>query len=69
MHAAAALGKPLLAVFGGGTWPRFLPAVEPSVTVTVGVSCEPWLAPEPVAQPVVSSLQATCVPVQLPRRR
>lgn len=39
MHLAAALGKPVLAVFGGGTWPRFLPAVDPSVSITVGVPC------------------------------
>jgi hypothetical protein len=39
MHAAAALGKPVLAVFGGGTWPRFLPAVDPSVSLAVGVPC------------------------------
>ncbi len=39
MHAAAAFGKPVLAVFGGGARLRFAPAVEPSVVVTVGVSC------------------------------
>ncbi len=39
MHVAAALGKPVLAIFGGGTWPRFLPAVDPSVSITVGVPC------------------------------
>jgi ADP-heptose:LPS heptosyltransferase/SAM-dependent methyltransferase len=39
MHIAAAMGKPVVAVFGGGTWPRFRPAVEPSVAVTVGVPC------------------------------
>lgn len=39
MHVAAALGKPVLAVFGGGTWPRFVPAVEPSVALLVGVPC------------------------------
>ena len=39
MHAAAAVGKPVLAVFGGGTWPRFRPAVEPSVALLVGVPC------------------------------
>lgn len=39
MHLAAALGRPVLAVFGGGTWPRFLPAVDPSVSITVGVPC------------------------------
>jgi ADP-heptose:LPS heptosyltransferase/predicted nucleic acid-binding Zn-ribbon protein len=39
MHIAAALGKPVLAVFGGGTWPRFLPQVNPSIAITVGVPC------------------------------
>ncbi len=39
MHMAAALGKPVLAIFGGGTWPRFLPAASPSVSLTVGVPC------------------------------
>jgi ADP-heptose:LPS heptosyltransferase/glycosyltransferase involved in cell wall biosynthesis len=39
MHLAAALGKPVLAVFGGGTWPRFVPAVEPSCSIMVGVPC------------------------------
>lgn len=39
MHMAAAAGKPVLAVFGGGTWPRFLPAAEPSRVLTVGVPC------------------------------
>ena len=39
MHIAAATGKPVLAVFGGGTWPRFVPAVAPSCAITVGVPC------------------------------
>src|SRR4051812_9518543 len=39
MHVAAAMGKPTLGVFGGGTWPRFRPAVEPSIAVLVGVPC------------------------------
>jgi hypothetical protein len=39
MHVAAAMGKPVAAVFGGGTWPRFRPAVEPSVALLVGVPC------------------------------
>jgi len=39
MHVAAACGKPVIAVFGGGTWPRFLPAATPSYAVTVGVPC------------------------------
>src|SRR5207247_4436511 len=37
MHVAAAMGKPVLAVYGGGTWPRFRPAVTPSVALLVGV--------------------------------
>jgi ADP-heptose:LPS heptosyltransferase len=39
MHLSAAMHKPVLAVFGGGTWPRFLPAAARSVSVTVGVPC------------------------------
>ena len=39
MHVAAAMNKPVLAVFGGGTWPRFRPAVAPSVALLVGVPC------------------------------
>jgi len=36
MHVAAALDKPVLAVFGAGTWPRFVPAGKRSVAITVG---------------------------------
>jgi ADP-heptose:LPS heptosyltransferase len=39
MHVAAAMGKPVLAIFGGGTWPRFLPCADKSVSITVGVPC------------------------------
>jgi ADP-heptose:LPS heptosyltransferase len=39
MHLAAALEKPVLAIFGGGTWPRFVPSARRSVTVTMGVPC------------------------------
>lgn len=39
MHMAAALGKPVLAVFGGGHWPRFTPVVSPSFAITVGLPC------------------------------
>jgi ADP-heptose:LPS heptosyltransferase len=39
MHLAAAMRKPVLALFGGGTWPRFLPAAERSVSLAVGVPC------------------------------
>jgi len=39
MHLAAALGKPLVAVFGGGHWPRFLPAGSKAVILTARVPC------------------------------
>ncbi len=41
MHLAAAMDKPVLAVFGGGTWPRFVPAAERGggVALTMGVPC------------------------------
>jgi ADP-heptose:LPS heptosyltransferase len=39
MHLAAALSKPVLALFGGGTWPRFLPAAGASVSMTISVPC------------------------------
>ncbi len=39
MHLAAALDKPVLAVFGGGTWPRFLPAASRSVSLAMRVPC------------------------------
>jgi ADP-heptose:LPS heptosyltransferase len=39
MHMAAALGKPVLAVFGGGHWPRFVPAGERGAAFTVAVPC------------------------------
>ena len=39
MHIAAALGKPVLGVFGGGTWPRFVPAATTGGIVTLSVPC------------------------------
>jgi len=39
MHIAAALGKPVLAVFGGGTWPRFIPAAVSGAVFTIKVPC------------------------------
>ena len=39
MHIAAAMRKPVAAVFGGGHKLRFLPAVSPSVSLIVGVPC------------------------------
>jgi ADP-heptose:LPS heptosyltransferase len=41
MHIAAALGKPVFAIFGGGTWPRFRPLARPSVSITLAVPCSP----------------------------
>ncbi|HEX8916341.1 MAG TPA: glycosyltransferase family 9 protein, partial [Humisphaera sp.] len=39
MHVAAAVGKPVLAIFGGGHKLRFAPRVAPSVTLSVRVPC------------------------------
>lgn len=39
MHLAAAMDKPVLAVFGQGTWPRFLPAATRSVSLAMRVPC------------------------------
>ncbi|MEO1009524.1 MAG: glycosyltransferase family 9 protein [Planctomycetota bacterium] len=41
MHLAAAVGRPVFAVFGGGTWPRFRPLAMPSYTITLAVPCSP----------------------------
>ena len=39
MHIAAALGIPVAAVFGGGTWPRFRPAVDRYAIVYQPLDC------------------------------
>jgi len=39
MHIAAALGKPVLTVFGGGHWPRFVPMARIGAALTVHVPC------------------------------
>lgn len=39
MHLAAAFGRPVLSVFGGGHWPRFLPRGSRSVVLTARVPC------------------------------
>ena len=39
MHIAAALKKPVVAVFGGGHWPQFTPVVTPSLALAVGLPC------------------------------
>jgi hypothetical protein len=39
MHLAAALGKPVIAVFSGGHWPRFVPHAVSGRILTVAVPC------------------------------
>ena len=39
MHLAAALDVPVVAVFGGGTWPRFAPAARRAVAVVQPLPC------------------------------
>lgn len=39
MHLASGLEKPVVAVFGGGTWPRFVPAGNRSVAVVQPLPC------------------------------
>jgi len=45
MHIAAAMDKPVIAVFGGGNWPRFIPAAKTGVVLTVPLPCSPcgWM--------------------------
>jgi ADP-heptose:LPS heptosyltransferase/GT2 family glycosyltransferase len=39
MHLAAAVGVPVVALFGGGTWPRFVPAARAGVAVVHPLPC------------------------------
>ncbi len=39
MHLAAALGVPVVGVFGGGTWPRFTPAADRGCAVVHPLPC------------------------------
>ncbi len=39
MHIASAVGTPVAAIFGGGTWPRFLPLGSRSVAVAGHMPC------------------------------
>jgi len=52
VHLAASLGKPVVAVYGGGHWKRFLPTGTRAVAITVIVPCRgcDWRChlPEPV---------------------
>jgi ADP-heptose:LPS heptosyltransferase len=47
MHIAAALGKPVVAVFGGGHWPRFLPSPSVGKVLSMQVPCSDcnWFCP------------------------
>ena len=39
LHLAASLGRPVAAVFGGGTWPRFLPVARRSLNIVQPLPC------------------------------
>ena len=39
LHLAAALGKPVVPVFGGGHWPRFQPIARRSLTIVQPLPC------------------------------
>ncbi|MGB8854531.1 MAG: glycosyltransferase family 9 protein [Pirellulales bacterium] len=39
MHLAAALGKPVISVTGGGTWPRFVPLAPAGASFCLDVPC------------------------------
>ena len=39
LHLAASLGRPVVAVFGGGTWPRFVPVAHRAVNIVQPLPC------------------------------
>ncbi len=39
MHLAAAVGRPVVAIFGGGTWPRFQPAARQAIALVHPLPC------------------------------
>lgn len=39
MHMAAVLNKPVIAIFGGGTWPRFTPCGEYAIALAGKIPC------------------------------
>ncbi len=49
MHIAGAVGRAVVAVFGGGMWPRFLPMATPSWAGAVDLPCAPckWVCRHP----------------------
>jgi ADP-heptose:LPS heptosyltransferase len=39
MHIASAIGTPVIGIFGGGTWPRFVPRGAKSIAIAGEMSC------------------------------
>ena len=39
MHLSAAVGRPVVAIFGGGTWPRFQPAARRAIALLNPLPC------------------------------
>jgi len=39
MHIAAAVNTPVVAIFGGGTWPRFIPQADNSISIAGEMPC------------------------------
>jgi ADP-heptose:LPS heptosyltransferase len=39
MHMAAAVGTPVIGIFGGGTWPRFIPRGDQSIAIAGEMPC------------------------------
>ncbi len=39
MHLAAATGRPVIGIFGGGTWPRFRPSARQAISVVQPLPC------------------------------
>ncbi len=65
MHIAAAVKKPVVAVFGAGMWPRFTPMATPSFAMAVDLPCAPcrWNCHQPESWcvkrvPVASVMEA-----------
>ena len=39
LHLAASLGRPVVSVFGGGTWPRFVPVAHRALSIVQPLPC------------------------------
>lgn len=59
MHICAALDIPVLAIFGGGTYPRFVPTTDRSVSLTQKMPCSPcaWQCPYPAPPPCIAMVR------------